>query len=81
LGNNHPCPLSEVINLIEKYVGKKALLQYKEFHKVDMKITWADINKAQKLLGWQPQVSLEEGIKRTVEWTKNNWGLVHKIKI
>lgn len=46
-----------------------------------MKITWADINKAQKLLGWQPQVSLEEGIKRTVEWTKNNWGLVHKIKI
>jgi nucleoside-diphosphate-sugar epimerase len=80
LGNNHPCPLSEVINLIEKYVGKKALLQYKEFHKVDMKITWADINKAQKLLGWQPQVSLEEGIKRAVEWTKNNWELVHKIK-
>ena len=43
-----------------------------------MKTTWADINKAQKILGWQPQVSLEEGIKRAVEWTKNNWELVHK---
>jgi nucleoside-diphosphate-sugar epimerase len=73
LGNNHPCPLSEVINLIEKYVGKKALLQYKELHKADMKTTWADIDKAQELLNWQPQVKLEEGIKRTVEWMKYNW--------
>jgi nucleoside-diphosphate-sugar epimerase len=80
LGNNHPCPLSEVINLIEKYVGKKAQFKYKEFSKVDMKITWADIDKAQELLNWQPQVNLEEGIKRTVEWTKNNWELVHREK-
>ena len=81
LGNNHPYPLSEAIKLIEKYTRKKAHFKYKEFHKTDMKKTWADINKAQKLLNWQPKVSLEEGIKRTVDWTKENWDLISKIKL
>jgi len=73
LGNNNPYKLSEVIGVTEKIAGKKAHFDYKEFHKADMQATWADISKAQKLLNWQPQVSLEEGIKRTVEWTENNW--------
>ena len=81
LGNNHPYKLLEIIKLIEKYVGKKAEFRYKEIHKADMKATWADINKARELFGWEPQVNLEEGIKRTVEWTKNNWEWVQKIKV
>ena len=81
LGNNNPDKLSTAIQLIEKYVGKEARFEYKEFHKADMKATWADIEKARKLLAWQPQVSLEEGIKRTVDWTKDNWEWVKDIKI
>jgi len=81
LGNNHPEKLSTAIKLIEDYTGKEANFKYEEFHKADMKVTWADIEKARKLLEWQPQVSLEEGIKRTVEWTKDNWGWVQKINI
>lgn len=81
LGNNQPHKLSEAIELIEKCTGKKARFKYKEFHKADMKITWADINKAKNLLNWQPKVSLEEGIKRTVDWTKDNWDWVQKINI
>ena len=81
LGNNNPDKLSIAIKLIEKYVGKKARFEYREFHKADMKVTWADISKARKLLNWQPQVSLEEGIKKTVEWTKNNWEWVQQIKM
>ena len=65
---------------MNKYVGKEAYFKYKEFHKADMKATWADIKKAQKLLEWQPQVSLEEGIKRTVEWTKDNWQWVKNVE-
>jgi len=72
LGNNHPNKLTTAIKLIEKYAGKKAQFEYKEFYKADMKATCADIEKARKLLEWQPKVSLEEGIKRTVEWTKDN---------
>lgn len=81
LGNNHPHKLTEAIKLIEKYTGKQAKFKYKKFHKADMKATWADIDKAKKLLDWQPKVSLEKGIKRTVEWTKANWEWVQKIKI
>jgi len=81
LGSNKPYRLNESIRLMEKYTGRKAKCNYKEFQKADMKATRADIGKARKLLGWQPQVSLEEGIKRTVGWTIDNWDWVRKIKI
>ena len=81
LGGNKPYRLSESIKLMEKYIGKEAKCNYKESYKADMKATWADIEKAKKLLDWQPQISLEEGIKRTVDWTKDNWKWVKNIKI
>ena len=81
LGGNKPYRLNESIKLMEKYIGRKAKCNYKKFQKADMKATWADIDKAKKLLIWEPKVSLEEGIKRTVDWTKDNWEWVKKIKI
>ena len=81
LGNNHPYKLSDAIKLMEKYIGEKAHFKYKEFHKADMRATWADIDKAQAFLNWRPKVSLEEGIKKTVEWMKYNWEWVQKIKV
>jgi nucleoside-diphosphate-sugar epimerase len=38
-----------------------------------MQATWADIGKARAISKWQPEVGLEEGIKRTVAWTEENW--------
>ena len=81
LGNNHPYRLSEYIKLMEKYIGRKAEFIYKKFHKADMKATWADIDKANKYLDWQPEIDLDEGIKRTVQWSKDNWEWVKGIKI
>ncbi len=81
LGNNRPHSLLEMIGLIEKYTGKKAKLEMRDFHKADMKATWADISKAKSLLGWEPRVSLEEGIKRTVEWTIENWDWIKDVKL
>jgi nucleoside-diphosphate-sugar epimerase len=76
LGNNQPHKLSEMIKIIEKYTGKKASYKYESFHKADMKSTWANISKAKDLLDWQPQIGLEEGIKRTV-----NWDWIKNIKV
>jgi hypothetical protein len=45
-----------------------------------MMATWADITKAQNLLEWSPTVSLEEGIKNTVEWTSKKLGLDKRCK-
>ncbi|MGC9143779.1 GDP-mannose 4,6-dehydratase [Hydrogenobaculum sp.] len=81
LGNNKPDKLMYAIELIEKYLGKKAKINYKEFHKADMMATWADITKANKLLDWHPTVSLEEGIKNTVEWTLKNWDWIKDVKL
>jgi len=72
LGNNHPNELMYAIGLIEKYLEKKAHFVYRPFHKADLKATCADIKKAKEILDWEPKVSLEEGIKRTVDWYKEN---------
>ncbi len=72
LGGNHPYSINELIALIEKELGKKAAIEYKPFQKTDVFATWADIENAKKLLGWKPVTGLEAGIKKTVEWYKEN---------
>lgn len=79
LGNNNPEKLFKVIQLISEYTGKKAVFEYRDFHKADMTATWADISKARKLLNWEPQVGLEEGIKKTIDWSEKNWEWVRKV--
>ncbi|ADY74083.1 UDP-glucuronate 5'-epimerase [Desulfurobacterium thermolithotrophum DSM 11699] len=72
LGGNKPYELNYVIELIEEYIGKKAEKIYKPFHKADLKATWADIEKAKRILDWEPQIPLEEGLKKTVDWHIEN---------
>ncbi|TAH18890.1 MAG: SDR family NAD(P)-dependent oxidoreductase [Cytophagales bacterium] len=79
--NNGTYSLLDLIALIEKNVGKKAKIIYEPFDKSDMKATWANIDKAINVLGWQPTVSLEEGIERCVKWYLNNKSWVANINI
>lgn len=72
LGGNSPYDINHLIALIEKRLGKKAVVKQQPFHKTDMKATWADISKAKALLKWKPKVSLEKGIALTVDWYLNN---------
>jgi nucleoside-diphosphate-sugar epimerase len=67
-GGNNPYTLLQMIELMEKYSGKKAKLKLQDKIAADMDVTWADITKAKKLLGWEPKVGFEEGIKRLMEW-------------
>ncbi len=68
LGGDRPQQVMELIRLIEERLGKSAEIEFEEAHPADVPATWADIRKAEKLLGWRPEVSLEEGIGRTLEW-------------
>lgn len=68
LGGDRPRKVLEVIRLIESRLGRSAEIEFAPAHPADVLATWADIRKAEKLLGWRPQVSLEEGISRTVDW-------------
>jgi len=46
-----------------------------------MNKTWADINKATSLLGWKPEFSFDEGLKKTVEWYLVNREWLKEMKI
>ncbi|MBL8888504.1 MAG: GDP-mannose 4,6-dehydratase [Planctomycetaceae bacterium] len=71
-GGNQPITLNLIIEKLEKLLGKKAIIENKEFHKADIKSTWADIDKAGRMLGWKPQVSLDEGLAACVKWYREN---------
>lgn len=68
LGNDRPYTVNELIALIEDALGRKAKIVREPRHPADVETTWASIEKARRLLGWQPTVTLPEGISRTVEW-------------
>lgn len=80
-GGNNPIKLSYLITEIEKHLQRKAKIKYCDFMDADMKYTWADINKAEKMLSWKPQVSFEEGIAETVNWYKVNKQWVSTLNI
>ena len=61
-----------MIALMEKETGLTAKIKTEEAIKADMDVTWADISKAKKILGWEPKISFEEGIKRLMAWHKLN---------
>lgn len=71
-GGKNPISINTVIAGIEKRLQKKALHENKEFHKADILETWADISKAERILGWKPKIGLEEGLDLTVRWHKEN---------
>jgi nucleoside-diphosphate-sugar epimerase len=72
LGSDEPVVLMHAIRLAEQMLGKSANLIYTERHPADVLATWADIGKAERLLGWRPQLSFEEGLSRLVAWYRDN---------
>ena len=70
LGESQTTSLNELIHLIEETFGKKANVEMLEPQPGDVSITYADISKAERKLGYHPNIKIEEGIKRFVEWYK-----------
>jgi nucleoside-diphosphate-sugar epimerase len=72
LGGDRPTKLSAVIDQIAELVGRKPIVESRPMHPADVPATWADVSKAGRLLGWSPQVGVEEGLRRSVEWYREN---------
>ena len=68
LGSDRPAKLQDLIQMVEEQVGRRARLEHRPRHPADVSATWADIGKAKRLLGWQPEASLHEGVARLVAW-------------
>jgi UDP-glucuronate 4-epimerase len=68
LGESRTVELRELIALLEKALGRKAVIDRQPLQPGDVPQTFADIAKARRLLSYNPQTQIEEGIRRFVEW-------------
>lgn len=80
-GGKNPISINKMIGEIENTLGKKAVIDARAFHKADLKETWADISKAKSLLGWQPEVSFEAGLAKTIQWHQGNQSWLRDVKL
>ncbi len=68
LGESKTITLIDLVNLIEKELNKKAIIEWHAMQPGDVLLTNADITKAKQIIGYNPGVHIEEGINRFVEW-------------
>jgi UDP-glucuronate 4-epimerase len=72
LGESQTVELKSLIELLEENLGKKAIVHQKPLQAGDVPQTFADISKARKLLGYNPQTKIDEGIKQFADWIKTD---------
>src|ERR1035438_4731394 len=68
LGNSDPIPLRTLIELLETNLGVRATIVQRPDQPGDVPITFADISKAQRLIGYQPSTPFSEGIRKFIAW-------------
>ena len=68
LGSDHPIEMLAVLHRIEEILDRKAQIEWCDPAPADVRATWANIEKAGRLLGWEPQVSLDDGLKACISW-------------
>ena len=77
LGGHESISINDLIKKFEQAIGKEALIAHFPAHPADMSASWADVSKARRLLGWEPRVGLEEGIRQVISWYRqeHDWAI------
>jgi UDP-glucuronate 4-epimerase len=78
LGNNTPVSVLDLISTLEMHLGKKTKISFQPSPPGDVPITYADIAKSRKVLGFEPKTSLKEGLKHFTEWYAEYHNLISK---
>jgi nucleoside-diphosphate-sugar epimerase len=81
LGGHENITMNELIAIIERQVGREAIIERHPFPAADMAANLANVRKAGELLGWEAQVGLEEGLARTIAWYRENRGWASKLDV
>jgi UDP-glucuronate 4-epimerase len=72
LGGHETITINELLHKIEERLGRKTTINYIDKNPADVDANWASVDKARRLLGWEPQVSLDEGITAMTDWYLKN---------
>jgi len=78
LGRGTPCRLTKFISTIEDICGRKAIINMMPMQPGDVPRTCSDTSKAERVLGYEPSVSLEEGLRATMDWY-SEWQSVSRL--
>ncbi|HZZ26626.1 MAG TPA: NAD-dependent epimerase/dehydratase family protein [Pirellulales bacterium] len=81
LGGDRLTSMNSAIGQIAKLLGREPIINRRPMHPADVPATWANVDKAKRLLGWTPQISLEEGLRRTVAWYQENRDLAMQLSL
>lgn len=81
LGGDRPVPLRDIIDKIGELTGREPIAEHRAAHPADVPATWANVEKARRLLGWTSEVPVEEGLHRCVKWYQENGELARKIDL
>ena len=68
LGGHEVIKINDLIHRLEQRLGHQARVEYQPLHPADVLANWANVEKARALLGWEPQVSIDEGLDHLVSW-------------
>lgn len=68
LGGHEVIAMNALISMLEELIGRKAIIEHLPPNPGELQTNCADISKARRMLGWEPQVSLLEGVKHLVDW-------------
>lgn len=72
IGNNTPVKLIDLVNSISRILNKIPNIKYEPMQPGDVNVTYANIDKAQKLLNFSPSTGMNEGLKKYVQWRNLN---------
>ena len=75
IGNPKEMSVLEFAQEIIRIIGSKSKIVYRSLPQDDPKVRQPDITKIKRVLGWEPRVSLEEGLKKTIMYFKENLGM------
>ncbi len=72
IGNPHEMTIKEMAETVIRATSSSSRLEYKPLPVDDPQIRQPDITRARQLLGWQPHIGLEEGLKQTIAWFRRH---------
>ena len=79
LASGREIKIIELANMVNKFTNNKAGIKFTEKRKWDTKTRLlASIDKAKKILGYEPKTTFEDGLKETIKWFKDNWENIKK---
>lgn len=73
IGNNNPVRLGEFIDTLERLIGIEAKRQYEPMQPGDVERTFADVTELDRAIGFKPNTSIEEGLRKFTDWYRGEW--------